>query len=73
MSGKDGVTERADVSGGMEETVRGRGEDCMGGVRNGKEAEEKEGLSEAEHLGEQASTHQSCRDSGNGVTGKAEI
>lgn len=34
------------------------------GVRNGKEAEEEEGLSEAEHLGEQASMHQSCRGSG---------
>lgn len=33
-------------------------------MRNGKEAEEKEGLSEAEHLGERASTRQSCRDSG---------
>lgn len=35
-----------------------------GGVRNGKEADRKEGLSEAEHLGEQASMHQSCRGSG---------
>lgn len=33
-------------------------------MRNGKEAEEKEGRSEAEHLGERASTRQSCRDSG---------
>lgn len=36
----------------------------MGGMRNGKEAEEKEGPSKAEHLGEQASMRQSCRDSG---------
>lgn len=33
-------------------------------MRDGKEAEEKEGLSEGEHLGERASTRQSCRDSG---------
>lgn len=33
-------------------------------MRNGKEAEEKEGRSEAEHLGERASTRQSCTDSG---------
>lgn len=33
-------------------------------MRNGKEAEEKEGLREVEHLGEQASIRQGCRDSG---------
>lgn len=36
----------------------------MGGLRNGREAEEKEELNEAEHWGERASTRQSCRESG---------
>ena len=59
VSGRDGVTSAVARGDG-----RGRRKDCMGGVRNGKEAEEKEGLSEAEHLGERASTRQSRRDSG---------
>lgn len=60
MSGKDGVTERA---GGTEECRRERGR-LHGGMRNGKEAEENERLSQAEHLGEREIVRQSCRDSG---------
>lgn len=63
MSGKDGVTERAGVSGGIGGQWRERGR-LYGGMRNGKDAGENEQLSQAEHLGEREIMRQSCRDSG---------
>lgn len=57
MSGEDGVTERAGIGGWSEGRLHGR-------MRNCKEAEQKEQLSQAQHLGEQEIMCQSCRDSG---------
>lgn len=63
MSGKDGVNERAGVSGRIRGCRRERGR-LHGGMRDGKEAEENERLSQTEHLGEREIMRQSCRDSG---------
>lgn len=56
------MTGRADISSGMGGLSEGEGRIAYSGEGMAKRLRRRRGLNEAEHLGEQESTCQSCRD-----------